>query len=72
MKEAENLFTVKKLLVHLVHAPHPQHFNILEMRNQILMIPGPTASGSLAAERRRDGHFPRLAAQAKDQGLQVT
>jgi len=32
---------------------------------------GPTASGSLAAERRRDGHFPRLAAQAKDQGLQV-
>ena len=70
MKEAENLFTVKKLLVHLVHTPHPQHLH--EMMNQILMIPGPTASGSLAAERRRDGHFPRLAAQAKDQGLQVT
>ena len=37
-----------------------------------MMISGPAASGSLAAERRRDGHIPRLAAQAKDQGLQVT
>lgn len=36
------------------------------------MISGSAASGSLPAQRRRDGHIPCLAAQAKDQGLQVT